>query len=576
MGVTLGAAMKPYYEHAGISLFCGDCADVLATLPDCSVQTCVTSPPYFGLRDYGTAEWEGGDAACDHKMPSRVDAAKAVATSTLVGSKDTQGHLKEPSYRDVCGKCGARRIDRQIGLEATPDEYVARLVAVFRAVKRVLRDDGTLWLNLGDSYAGSWGNYSGQNRGKGDGQRAITVGSMPTKAWDGREGERPAASRKMAGIKEKDLIGIPWMVAFALRADGWYLRSAITWVKGNPMPESVTDRPTSATEMIFLLTKNPTYYYDAVAIAEDGVEPERKRLDRIGGANGHTVRHSPGGMIGATAKRNKRNWWHVNTAPFPAAHFATFPPKLIEPCILAGTSQRGACGLCGAPWRRVTERTSEIAASHKGSAFNRGKTGINGQGRVQAGERFVTVTTGWEPSCACGAPEGWREGDGEIIATPTGARVGDDPSLITGRAGMNRPRGPEEGTRPITRYEQRMYAAQLRASPHRAAMEDEAGDAFAHYLRTDQSGARPIPPSLLSAWLDRGWLAAVNVPVWEPPATVPCVVLDIFAGAGTTGLVAKNHGRRFVGIELNEQYADLIVDRLRQGVLPLFGEGGNP
>jgi DNA modification methylase len=503
-----GGDLKPYYEHAGISLFCGDCADVLATLPDCSVQTCVTSPPYFGLRDYGVAG--------------------------------------------------------QIGLEATPDEYVARLVAVFREVRRVLRDDGTLWLNLGDSYANDtkWGGASGGKH----------VTALHGDTGIGR-------SKRFTGLKGKDLIGIPWMVAFALRADGWYLRSAITWVKGNPMPESVTDRPTSATEMIFLLTKKPTYYYDAVAIAEptardwlhDGsVTNYRngKAQQQNKAAAGVSLKAFSGATTDCTT-RNKRNWWHVNTAPFPAAHFATFPPKLIEPCILAGTSQRGACGLCGAPWRRVTERTSEIAASHKGSAFNRGKTGINGQGRVQAGERFVTVAAGWEPSCACGAPEGWREGDGEIIATPTGERVGDDPSLITGRAGMNRPRGPEEGTRPITRYEQRMYAAQLRASPHRAAMEAEAGDAFAHYLRTDHSGARPIPPALLSAWLERGWLAAVTVPVWEPPATVPCVVLDPFAGAGTTGLVAKNHGRHFVGIELNAEYADLIVDRLRQDVLAL-------
>lgn len=196
-----------------------------------------------------------------------------VASSTLGGGKATTGHWQE-GFKNTCGKCGAVRIDNQIGLEATPDAFIAALVEVFRGVKRVLRNDGTLWIVIGDSYAGSWGNYSGHNRGKG-GQRAITVRSLPLPAWEGREQERPAASRPLPGIKNKDLLGIPWMLAFALRSDGWWLRSAITWCKGNPLPESVQDRPSQATEMLFLFSKNQRYFYDI-----DATRVVAQRLNR--------------------------------------------------------------------------------------------------------------------------------------------------------------------------------------------------------------------------------------------------------------------------------------------------------
>jgi DNA modification methylase len=243
-------------------------ADVMAglrQLPDESIHCVVTSPPYFGLRDY-----------------------------------DVEG---------------------QIGLEATPEAFVARLAEVFHEVRRVLRDDGVLWLNLGDSYANDskWG---GATSGK------------HAEALHGNSGI--GRGKKQTGLKSKDLIGIPWMVAFALRADGWYLRNDVIWSKPNPMPESVTDRCTKAHEYIFMLTKSERYYFDAEAIKEPAAEPERQRNDRIGGANGHTVRHSQGGMIGASETRNKRSVWTVPTAPYPEAHFATFPPALIEPMILAG------------------------------------------------------------------------------------------------------------------------------------------------------------------------------------------------------------------------------------------------
>ena len=248
----------------------GDCLETLKTLPDQSVHCCVTSPPYWGLRDYG--------------------------------------------------------MDDQIGLEQTPEEFVAKLVEVFREVRRVLRDDGTLWLNLGDSYAGPKYN-------------------------------------KPVGMKPKDLVGIPWMVAFALRADGWYLRSDIIWHKPNPMPESVTDRPTKAHEYLFLLSKSPTYYYDYEAIKEpvSSVQPPRRFGRReyeqaqsekgYQGARGVAVATGQGTMnsagnhfgrvFGGHETRNKRSVWTVPVSPYSGAHFATYPLDLIRPCILAGCPEGG-------------------------------------------------------------------------------------------------------------------------------------------------------------------------------------------------------------------------------------------
>lgn len=251
----------------------GDALQVLQTLPDCSVQCCVTSPPYFGLRDYG-----------------------------VVG---------------------------QLGLEKTPDLYVEAMVGVFREVRRVLRNDGTLWLNLGDSYAAN--GISGLAI---KGESSTLVGTA---------NHAHTAQRKVVplGLKAKDLVGIPWLLAFALRADGWYLRSDIIWHKPNPMPESVTDRPTKSHEYLFLLSKSPTYYYDADAIAEDAIgasgggwseATHAARRATIGGGR-------PGPRPPIAATRNRRSVWTVNTSPYSEAHFATFPPKLIEPCILAGSAK---------------------------------------------------------------------------------------------------------------------------------------------------------------------------------------------------------------------------------------------
>jgi DNA modification methylase len=317
----------------------GDCRDTLASLDAGSVQTCVTSPPFFGLRDYGTGRWDGGDPACDHRKKNpAVDARASTLGPNRTGlAESNTAYQHGKAFTDACGKCGARRVDRQIGLEPTPDEFVAALVGVFREVRRVLADDGTVWLNLGDSYA------SHDPGGRRPGEFLNPGGRQPMN--EGAQARNRAGTYRPNGVKAKDLIGIPWMVAFALRADGWFLRSDIIWAKPNPMPESVTDRPTKAHEYLFLLSKSARYFYDAAAIREDASShlrqnslrddwgPKAEQIDRTW--------HGPPKDRYDEPNRNKRSVWTVATQPFPGAHFATFPPKLIEPCILAGCPEGG-------------------------------------------------------------------------------------------------------------------------------------------------------------------------------------------------------------------------------------------
>jgi DNA modification methylase len=314
-----------------IDIRIGDCRDVLRQMPADSVHCCVTSPPYFGLRDYGTAQWDGGDAECDHKQTVARHDGGRVNVDGFNGSASASSDKGAMNYRDTCGKCGARRIDRQIGLEPTPDAFVAEMVAVFAEVRRVLRDDGVLWLNLGDSYAsGGRANYGFTDP---DSKQATHPAIKSA-----RRPEQPP------GLKPKDLIGIPWRVAFALQADGWYLRQDIIWSKPNPMPESVTDRCTKAHEYLFLLSKSPRYWYDAEAISEpalfagDMKIQGEKSLSK-GQANGAHVAKSGNALrerVLVKETRNKRSVWEIPTSPYPEAHFATFPPALIEPCIKAG------------------------------------------------------------------------------------------------------------------------------------------------------------------------------------------------------------------------------------------------
>lgn len=321
-------------------IICGDCLEVLKTLPAESVDCCITSPPYYGLRDYG--------------------------------------------------------IGGQIGLEPTPEAYVARLVEVFREARRVLKDDGTLWLNIGDSYA-----TNGGSRSYGSYDNSTGRGDAPT-------GNRKAPN----GIKSKDLIGIPWMVAFALRADGWYLRSDIIWQKPNCMPESVTDRPTKSHEYLFLLSKSQRYYYDAEAVKEKSIDPPGTSrggsLSRVGNDDFVAQNNHKGGPSLSSGYRNKRTVWTIPTKPFSQAHFATFPEKLVEPCILAGTSEKGYCPECGKPWVRQVEKGEIVSRPDNKNthppllAAVLAGQGTNGTGKSSLAMMRSVTTTGWLPSCSCG------------------------------------------------------------------------------------------------------------------------------------------------------------------------------
>ena len=303
------------------TIYQGDCLKVLKTFSDDSINCVVTSPPYWGLRDYGTATWEGGDADCDHKV-GRFTTPHSSKQESNAGSGDKQAESE-------CPKCGAKRIDQQLGLEKTPEEYVSKMVQVFREVKRILKPEGTLWLNLGDSY-NSTNRYA---RASKEYFREGRVGGSADKK-----------SIKHPEIKTKDLVGIPWMVAFALRVDGWYLRQDIIWHKPNPMPESVPDRCTKAHEYIFLMSKSQKYYCDMEAIKEPTDYPnligKSQKVDYRDSSVIPNGKQSQSVVIrGAT--RNKRSVWTVTTKPFPDVHFAVFPPELIVDCIKAGSPENG-------------------------------------------------------------------------------------------------------------------------------------------------------------------------------------------------------------------------------------------
>jgi DNA modification methylase len=415
----------------------GDCRDVLKTLPDQSVHCVVTSPPYWGLRDYG--------------------------------------------------------VDGQIGLESSLEEFLSTMIEVFREVRRVLRDDGTCWVNLGDSYNGQ-GARSPNIRDDGSlsfraGGRAISVGTL----------------------KPKDLCGVPWRVAFALQADGWYLRQDIIWAKPNPMPESIYDRCTKAHEYIFLLSKSARYFYDAAAISETASDNTHARTGKIkmpdnwatgpgahgaflphGRNEGKTIVRAPGvtpksapegSLIKAKESwhasttevlgtRNKRSVWTVSTAPFAEAHFATFPPALIEPCIKAGTSEGGCCAKCAAPFSRIIER-GEPDRAHQ---------------------------------IACG---------------------GD----------------PETGG-----YE---------------------GKATKDYAAGGAQDASATKARILAGMVEKKTIGFEPTCRCDAGPPIPCTVLDPFGGAGTTGLVSDRLQRSAILIELNPEYLAIAKRRIH-GDAPLF------
>ena len=438
----------------------GNCLSTMSQILSGSVQTYITSPPYWGLRDYG--------------------------------------------------------VDDQLGREATPEEYVENLVKVFREVHRILRDDGTLWLNLGDSYNGSGG-------AGGD----YAAGGL-------KEGQPKYPGRNVGSLKPKDLVGIPWRVAFALQADGWYLRQDIIWSKPNPMPESVTDRCTKAHEYIFLLSKSERYYYDQDAIREAyapaslpralrGLSNENKWSDGAPGSTAHAISqgrpnrrknfeatHGGGGSgfaghsgyVDANGRllvnpngRNRRSVWTINTQSYKEAHFATFPPKLIEPCILAGTSERGCCPKCGAPRERVVEKgyrapaQEDVIAEMIKKGVPRQKANLYG-GQIRNPELYddnPDKTIGWQPTCTC----------------------------------------------------------------------------FGHFEKIE------VQESYQARSTGTHDTKIIYVPDGEQPEPAPCIVFDPFTGSGTTGAVALSNGRCFIGTELNPEYVKIAKKRIGKAAVQM-------
>ena len=321
-----------------------------------SVHCIVTSPPYWGLRAYAgeqRIEWPAVDYAPMPGLPM----------------------LHIPAM--TCG----------LGEESTPEAFIGHLILVMREMKRVLRDDGTCWVNLGDTYAASRSHQAVDNKHKDVGNNGRMI--VPP------------------GLKPKDLCLIPARFALAAQADGWYIRNDIIWAKPNPMPESVTDRCTKAHEYIWLMAKSQRYFYDAEAVKEDTSPESAKRYespfnvgDKEMAGNGRPDNASnTAGMKVFSGKRNRRTVWNIAVGNFPGAHFATWPPKLVEPMILAGTSARGVCPECGSPWERVVERTAENHISRSDRQLATGGAITGGVGKNFPDT--TTTTTGWRATCAC-------------------------------------------------------------------------------------------------------------------------------------------------------------------------------
>lgn len=324
------------------TIYTEDCRETMRRMPDNFVNCVVTSPPYWGLRDYGH--------------------------------------------------------DQQIGLESTPDEYVAQMVDVFAEVYRVLRDDGTVWLNLGDSYVATGGDYKNGSQGHNSVVGKTSPQSCPEKGRVERS--------KAINLPSKNLVGMPWRVAFALQEFGWYLRQDIIWNKPNPMPESVEDRCTKSHEYVFLLSKSAKYYFDHEAIKEPKAystltdtrtnENGKRRNRNYPGAQQNNGGTNLGGPDG---NRNKRSVWKITLKPFADAHFATFPIELPSLCILAGTSEHGCCANCGTPWQRIIKKEKmEIRRSNRQNKMGKfGKTQSSGTMLKPA----TSQTIGWQQMCDC-------------------------------------------------------------------------------------------------------------------------------------------------------------------------------
>jgi DNA modification methylase len=426
--------LNPYYKDDWVCQLQGYALDILRGLPSEFVQCIVTSPPYWGLRKYAGEQdliW-GGDKDCQHEWmdvepPRKHTPGDKPGPNSVIASRRTVNENRPGQTSNQCQLCGAWR--GAYGLEPTPEMYVQHTIEILRHIRRVLRKDGVVFWNIGDSYGGS-----GKGGSKGDNSRKQLTNVGSTTIKDGETNYVGGA------IKPKDLCLIPFRVAIAAQEDGWWVRSDIIWSKPNPMPESVTDRPTNSHEYILMLTKSAKYYWDADAVREKYTEP----LNKWGGNDVRNSSHKwidtyeQGGDnagIGAFGKtsmlragavtrpnengRNIRSVWEFPTQPYPEAHFAVFPENLPETCIKAATPEVGCCSKCGKPWERVV--------SHKNMEIKRTDWGELAGNRTASSGTMVsppeTITIGWQPTCKCGIPK-----DANMPTIPT--YIGHEPSIV--------------------------------------------------------------------------------------------------------------------------------------------------
>ena len=522
----------------------GHCIDLLRELEPESVQCVVTSPPYWGLRRYDgqqEAVW-GGDLDCEHEWTSRryyaeQSLAKASKEAFSEAGEGNAARLKAARWREdsACAKCGAWR--GPFGLQPTPEMYVEHTVYVLREIRRVLRRDGVVWWNLGDTFFGSWGNYGARN-GK---QRTRRKERYPRDAWEAFTG-RPPMTGTHSILKSKDLCAIPFRVALAAQADGWWLRSVVVWDKPNAMPESVKDRPTESHEYVILLAKSERYFYDADAVREPYSEQTtwepyvpRHQKDAAG-----TLAQSPGDTKSRIREKgpnplgaNLRSVWRFSTVGYPGAHFAVFPPELPRRCILAGSPPK-VCADCGAPWQRQTQREIDNTGYPNGPGGNYSTKGRppGGQERDESSTlgkvaRYRVTTLGWQPTCTChGQPE-------KVVATCEQCG-GTGQALEYPEAGPNT---AEQNKAP--------YQAN---NPHLLRLQKEPVDEpCPECAGVGEIEAHRWPAEILEHWPTR-----------------PALVLDPFAGSGTTLKVAEELGRWWIGIDICDEYQAQIKRRTAQ------------
>ncbi len=475
-------------------------------LKDKSMHVCVTSPPYFSLRKYAGEQKFifGGNPDCAHVWGNELvhkGQTGGVNESSLIYNYGQDGRSEVPeSSSNFCQLCNAWY--GAYGLEPTLDMYIQHTVEWCREVWRVLRDDGTFWLNIGDSYFGS-SNSGGESKIQDGTNKSFRLENMPTKKAD--------------GLKPKDLMMVPARVAIALQADGWWIRNDIIWHKTNPMPESATDRCTKSHEYLFLLTKSKDYYYDQDAIREKHQDPADIHRRILKDGQYKHDKSQRGWMTGSkeradqaiTRGRNKRTVWTIATKPYSGAHFATYPPALIEPCIKAGTSEHGVCPECGAQWERVTTKAS---GGTTGKSWHPHEDDL-GMGNVkrQSGSEFETYqpgqTIGWQPSCS---------------------------------------------------HYDKMYLTQT-ARPKKLRKRNQQDLQFSWWWKRIRR--RGIP---------NGWLLNAEFDYLIP---VPAKVFDPFLGSGTSIEVARNLGRTGVGTDLSLEYLDLARERLSLKALDEWEQG---